>query len=90
VPEAAAGRLVHLTGEAWEQDAPGRPRVLLFRDSFATWLFLGLLAEQCSRLAAVPSRHLDPALIGRERPDAVVLELAERALQAETPLGPPP
>jgi hypothetical protein len=67
---------------------PSGPRVMLFHDSFADDLFVSLLGPHCSRLTAVASRHLDADMIERDRPDVVVLELAERYLQAETPLSP--
>jgi hypothetical protein len=81
-------RLHHLRAEVWAGGRADGPRALLFHDSFADGVFIANLAEHCARLVAVPSRQPDARVIGRERPDVVILELVERALQAETPRGP--
>ena len=40
-----------------------------------------MLAENFSRVVFVSSRRMDPTLVEQERPDIVIEELVERALQ---------
>ena len=55
------------------------PRAVVYRDSMGIPL-IPLLSENFSRVVYVESRHLDPALILRERPDVVIEEMVERAM----------
>ena len=84
-------RLQYLDVRAWER--PGQPgSCLLFHDSFGHDYYAKLLAEHFGRLVAVPSSHLDPRVIERERPTVVVLEIVERLFQgigARRPSDPP-
>jgi hypothetical protein len=73
-------------------DRAGLPRAIVYRDSMAIPL-IPLLAENFSRSVYVSSRHLDPELVLRERPDIVIEELVERALLAPAAFprpAPPP
>jgi hypothetical protein len=85
-PGDVVGRLNYLNTRCWE--ASDGPRVVMFHDSFGDGFFAELLAEHCTRLLAVPSNHLDPKLIERERPDVVILEIVERLFQGLDPRRP--
>jgi len=50
---------------------------VVFRDSFASY-FLPFLYERCSRVVVVNSKHFWYDLIEAERPDIVLMEIAER------------
>ncbi|MBX7102449.1 MAG: hypothetical protein K1X57_00105 [Gemmataceae bacterium] len=85
-------RLDYLDARAYERPQFVGPRVLLFHDSFGDGLFAEMLAEHAARLVAIPSNHLDPAVIEREKPDIVILEIVERLFQgigARRPTDPP-
>jgi hypothetical protein len=62
-------------------------RAVVYRDSMAIPL-IPLLSENFRRVVYVSSQRLDPALIERERPDVVIEEFVERALNmpAATPM----
>jgi hypothetical protein len=80
-------RLDYLDTKAWERPE-GCRRVVFFHDSFAAGFFSELLAEHFGRLLAVPSNHMDPAIIEREKPDIVILEIVERQFQGIGARGP--
>jgi hypothetical protein len=67
--------------EFYACDKPGLPRAVVYRDSMAIPL-IPLIAENFRRSVMVSSRHIDPALIAREKPDVVIDELVERSLNA--------
>ena len=60
-----------------EQDRPGLPRAVFFRDSFTSGL-IPFLSPAFSRAVYVWDHQLDPRLIEQEKPDVVVLEMVER------------
>ena len=60
------------------------PRVVMFRDSFASAL-IPLLAEHFSRAVFVWKPEMDRAVIEAERPEVVIFESSERVLMAEPP-----
>jgi hypothetical protein len=72
-------------------EAPGEglPRVLMYRDSAASF-FLPFLAEHVSRGVYVwdTSWKFPTEQIERERPDVVVLEMVERQLMKRPPPAP--
>jgi alginate O-acetyltransferase complex protein AlgJ len=63
------------------------PRLVMFRDSFASAL-VPFLAEHFRRSVFVWRYEFDAALIEREKPDVVVLEVAGRRLQWLFPSDP--
>lgn len=79
-------RLDYLNSRCWENDRG--QRAVLFHDSFGDGFYAELLAEHCTRLLAVPSNHLDPIVIEREKPDVVILEIVERLFQGVSPRRP--
>lgn len=69
-----------------EQEAAGLPRLVMFRDSFAS-AAIPFLSQHFSR-AVYPlgyNFNFDAALVERERPDAVIQESAERFLSFDPP-----
>ena len=74
--------------EFYACDQPGLPRAVVLRDSMAIPL-IPLLSENFSRAVYVSTRTLDRALIEREKPDIVIEELVERAMQAPAALPMP-
>lgn len=85
-------RLDYLDARAFERAEFAGPRVVLFHDSFGDGIYSEMLAEHARRLVAVPSNHLDPGVIEREKPDIVVFEIVERLFQgigARRPSDPP-
>ncbi len=85
VPLSESDRLSHLRPAVWERPDSLGPRVVLLCDSFADERFQELLAERCRRLVVVPTYEFPQSLIERERPDAVVIEMVERALICNRP-----
>lgn len=85
VPLADDDRLNHLRPAVWARKDGRGPRVILFCDSFADERFQELLAQHCSRLVVVPTYQMTMSLIERERPDAVVIQVVERALMTQRP-----
>jgi alginate O-acetyltransferase complex protein AlgJ len=65
--------------ELYACDRPGLPRAVVYRDSMAIPL-IPFLSENFSRVVYVSDRHLDPALIRREKPDVVIEEMVERSM----------
>jgi len=53
------------------------PKAVMFRDSSSSWI-LPFLSESFSRIVALGSPHIYDEVIGREKPDVVILELIER------------
>jgi len=78
-PVSIAGRemVVRETGD------PRLPRVLVFRDSFG-WALIPLLSESFQSSVYVWTFDFLPELIEREKPDVVILECAERYINALT------
>jgi len=60
-------------------DRPGLPTAVVFRDSMAIPL-VPLLSENFRRVVYVSGRHLDRALVEREKPDVVIEEIVERGM----------
>lgn len=85
--KTVAGRLDYLDAKAWDNPTQS-DRAVLFHDSFGAGLYSELLAEHFGRLVAVPSNHLDPTVIEREKPNVVILEIVERQFQALGARGP--
>jgi hypothetical protein len=56
-------------------------KLVMYRDSMAIPL-IPLLSENFARSVYVSSQRIDPALIERERPDVVIEEMVERAINA--------
>ncbi len=84
--------LDYLNSRLYVQDNEKLPKVVLFHDSFGDGIFSELLAEHFGRLLCVPSNHMDPDVIIREKPDIVILEIVERLFQgigARRPTDPP-
>ena len=63
------------------------PRLVMFRDSFAS-LLLQFLAPHFSRAAYVWTRGFDARLIEAERPQIVIQEMVERDLMRDPPEPP--
>jgi hypothetical protein len=72
------------TPQAFEIANASLPTAVIFRDSFGTAL-VPLLSENFRRSVWHWSRVLDPERIEAERPDVVILEIAERYLMASVP-----
>jgi hypothetical protein len=66
------------------RDTPQLPRVVMFRDSFASSL-IPLLAEHFSRGVFLWKREMDKEVIEAERPKVVIFESSERLLMEEPP-----
>jgi hypothetical protein len=66
------------------RDPAPAPRVVMFRDSFASAL-IPFLSEHFSRAVFVWKPEMDKAIIDAERPNVVIFESSERALMAEPP-----
>lgn len=65
--------------KATEIDDPTLPKVVVFRDSFSKALE-PLLSEHFRRVVYIRSPHTIPLVLDQERPDLVLLEIAERFL----------
>lgn len=70
-----------------EQDAPGRPRAVVFRDSFASAL-IPFLSEEFSRAVYLWQYNVDPDVVLAERPDIVIQEWVGRRLSTMPPYDP--
>lgn len=68
----------------YENDRPGLPRGILFRDSFAMNM-ISLLAQSFSRLVVVGTQSVHYDLMRAERPDIVIAETCERFLGMPDP-----
>lgn len=85
-------RLDYLDSRLYIQPGEGLSKAVLFHDSFGAGIFSELLAEHYGRLLCIPSNHMDPDIINREKPDVVILEIVERLFQgigARRPTDPP-
>ena len=63
------------------------PRLLMFRDSFATWL-IPLLSESFSRSLYSWQYTLSHEMVEREHPDVVIQEMVERVLLEPSAISP--
>jgi len=63
-----------------ETDAPDLPSLVTFRTSNSSALISTYYVRHFSRIVAVAGRHVLEDLIDSERPDVVVLEIAERLI----------
>jgi len=70
-----------------EQDAPGRPRAVVFRDSFGSAL-IPFLSEEFSRAVYLWQYNVDPDVVMAERPDVVIQEWVGRRLSTLPPYDP--
>ena len=70
-----------------EQDSPGRPRAVVFRDSFASAL-IPFLSEEFSRAVYLGQYNVDPDVVLAERPDIVIQEWVGRRLSTMPPYDP--
>jgi alginate O-acetyltransferase complex protein AlgJ len=70
-----------------EQDAPGRPRAVVFRDSFGSAL-IPFLSEEFSRAVYLWQYNVDPDVVLAERPDIVIQEWVGRRLTTMPPYDP--
>jgi alginate O-acetyltransferase complex protein AlgJ len=70
-----------------EQDAPGRPRAVVFRDSFGSAL-IPFLSEEFSRAVYLWQYNVDPDVVLAERPDIVIQEWVGRRLSTMPPYDP--
>jgi alginate O-acetyltransferase complex protein AlgJ len=70
-----------------EQDAPGRPRAVVFRDSFGSAL-IPFLSEEFSRAVYLWQYNVDPDVVLAERPDVVIQEWVGRRLSTQSPYDP--
>ena len=70
-----------------EQDAPSRPRAVVFRDSFGSAL-IPFLSEEFSRAVYLWQYNVDPDVVLAERPDIVVQEWVGRRLSTMPPYDP--
>lgn len=84
----AGDGLDHLRPVVWVRPDGVGPRVVLFGDSFADERFQEILAQCCSRLVFVPTYQMPTSILERERPDIVIVQFVERALQCEKPWAP--
>lgn len=71
--------------ERFEQPGTDLPRVVLFHDSYASWI-KPALARSCALLACFWQYNFDLARVAEERPDVVIDLMVERVL---TQLDPP-
>jgi alginate O-acetyltransferase complex protein AlgJ len=84
-PGPPSGKLETTGGDIlFEHPDKERPRLLMFRDSFASWL-IPLLSESFSRSLYSWQYTFDREIVERERPDVVIQEMVERALMAGSP-----
>ena len=77
--ESARGKI-----QVFEKLDANLPRCVLFRDSYASF-FVPFLAERCSRLTVLNTRHFWYDLVRRDASDVVVSQVAERFLHPFTP-----
>jgi hypothetical protein len=70
-----------------EQDAPSRPRAVVFRDSFGSAL-IPFLSEEFSRAVYLWQYNVDPDVVLAERPAIVVQEWVGRRLSTMPPYDP--
>ncbi|HEV2915708.1 MAG TPA: hypothetical protein VGX92_20675 [Pyrinomonadaceae bacterium] len=70
-----------------EQKDSGLPRLVMFRDSFASAL-IPFMAPHFSRAVYIWNKGLDPRLIEAERPNVVIHEMVERFLMLDPPQRP--
>ena len=70
-----------------EQDAPGRPRAVVFRDSFSSAL-IPFLSEEFSRAVYLWQYNVDPDVVLAERPDIVIQQWTGRRLSTQPPYDP--
>jgi alginate O-acetyltransferase complex protein AlgJ len=70
-----------------EQDAPSRPRAVVFRDSFGSAL-IPFLSEEFSRVVYLWQYNVDPDVVLAERPDVVIQEWVGRRLSTMPPYDP--
>jgi hypothetical protein len=63
----------------YERDDADLPRAVMFRESFATWLF-PLLSEHFQRIVFSWQYVFDHELVAREHPDVVIQEMVETVL----------
>ena len=70
-----------------EQDAPSRPRAVVFRDSFGSAL-IPFLSEEFSRAVYLWQYNVDPDVVLAERPDVVIQEWVGRRLSTMPPYDP--
>jgi alginate O-acetyltransferase complex protein AlgJ len=70
-----------------EQDAPARPRAVVFRDSFGSAL-IPFLSEEFSRAVYLWQSNVDPDVVRAERPDIVIQEWVGRRLSTMPPYDP--
>lgn len=68
-------------------DGPDQPRMVLFRDSFASF-FLPYRAEHFAGVGLWPY-GFDDGVVRRQRPAVVLDELVERRLMSAPPVNPP-
>ena len=86
-PPAASNLVGHQDGPLMTiEGAPGK-RLVFFRDSFGAAL-LPFLAAHFSRVYAPNGWTFDAAVVERERPDVVVVEIVERRFNAPPPVDP--
>ena len=85
--DASSPRRLPISGSdvVYERRDGSRPRAVMFRDSFTTWL-IPLLSEHFERIVYSWQHTFDRRLVEREHPDLVIQEMFERALMnAEIP-----
>ena len=70
-----------------EQDAPSRPRAVMFRDSFGSAM-IPFLSEEFSRAVYLWQYNVDPDVVIAERPDIVIQEWVGRRLGTMPPYDP--
>jgi hypothetical protein len=70
-----------------EQDAPSRPRAVVFRDSFGSAM-IPFLSREFSRAVYLWQYNVDPAVVLAERPDVVIQEWVGRRLGTLPPYDP--
>jgi len=70
-------RVRRLEPFAMQVDSPHLPHVVVFRDSFGNAL-VPFLSESFGRTLFAWSRNVDPRIVELEKPDVVILEMAER------------
>ncbi len=69
------------------QDGPGRPRAVVFRDSFGSAL-IPFLSEEFSRAVYLWQYNVDPDVVLAEHPDVVIQEWVGRRLSTLPPYDP--
>lgn len=79
VPPPDYGITLQQPAQVYTMSTDTKPRAVIFRDSYANAM-MPYLNESFSRTVYVRSRLVIPEVVDREKPDVVIMEIAERYL----------